>query len=98
MPKIAILNGSRRSGKNHAHRFPLKMNEKDKYIKTFILDGLTYKQLKQKLSYVKNTMLEKGFLYESHKFHDSSLPGKYKVIAIGILKEDNNNAKEETTL
>ena len=96
MFNIVRIIGGRRNGKQLSHRFPLKMNDKGKYIKTFIIDNCKYeKAIELVRKYLKERMLETGFIYDSHKIHNSSdFVGKFKIIAIGILKEDEGNAEK----
>lgn len=72
-------------------RFPLKMNEHGQYIKTFVIDNLTYEKAEElSKSYLRRKMLEVGFIYESHQIHNSyDFTGKFKIKAIGTsVKED----------
>ena len=97
--KVTITSIGRRAGKQFAAMFPLKMNEHGRHIKTFIIDNLSYEKAEELAKdYLKSRIFETGYYYESHQIHNSgNFIGKFKIKAIGLMKEDYYAKKQATS-
>ena len=51
--------------------------------KTFVLDNLTHEETETKFDLIYGMMNDKEYIYESHEVHNSNIPGKFKIVAIG---------------